>query len=387
VPPAPRTTPSARRTPPLLPAGSSPTALAGAKRAPLRAGINPDAAHPAVDRRPTVRYPRVVVTVPATKYTLPAEWEPHAACWTAWPSHPALWLEDLAPARAAVAALCRALTRGGETVRLLAPARDHAALIPLCASLHDVPFGDIWLRDTGPVFVRDAAGCVTAARFAWNGWGSKYVFDHDAQVGDAVAAIAQVPIERHAWVLEGGAIDSDGAGTVLTTRQCLLNPNRNPSLDQPAVERALGDALGVTRVLWLDRGLYHDHTDGHVDNVARFVAPGVVACMEPAGAGDPQADVLRDTVRTLTAHGLEVVTLPSPGRVEDPSGAPLPASYLNFVLGERVVAVPTYATAHDERALAILDGLWPQRTAVGIDCRGLLTGGGGLHCITREQPR
>ncbi|RMH41704.1 MAG: agmatine deiminase family protein [Deltaproteobacteria bacterium] len=314
--------------------------------------------------------------------TLAPEWAPHAATWTAWPSHHDLWGDDLAGARAAVAALGRALVDAGERVDLLV-LPGSGAPVP-GATARPAPFGDIWLRDTGPIFVR-RAGVLEAARFRWNGWGGKYLLDHDAEVGDAIARWAGAAIRRHGWVLEGGAIDVDGTGRCLTTRQCLLNPNRNPGMDAPAVEGALRDALGVDRVLWLGDGLINDHTDGHVDNLARFVAPGVAMCMEP-GPGDPNREVLAAAMRDLRRFGLEVIAVPSPGRVDDRDGRPLPASYLNFYIGNGVVAVPTFGVAADDAALAAIEAAFPGRRVAGIPARALLAGGGALHCITKEQP-
>ena len=319
-------------------------------------------------------------------HIVPAEWEPHAALWTAWPSDAELWLDDLEPARAAVGDMCRALVAGGERVELLAPAALHPELTDLGVQLHDVPFGDIWLRDTGPIFAR-IDGALTATRFGWNGWGGKYHFPADDLVGDAIAERVGLEPTRHDWILEGGAVDWDGAGTVLTTRQCLLNPNRNPQLGERDYEQLLRDALGAERVVWLGDGLANDHTDGHVDNIARFVATGVVACMAPSGADDPNADVLRAIADDLRAAGFELALVPSPGRVLDASGALMPASHLNFIIGDGAVVVPVYRTAYDDAAVAAIAELFPGRTTVGVDARGLLTGGGAFHCITREQPR
>lgn len=316
-------------------------------------------------------------------YKLPAEWEAHAACWLAWPSDPALWLDDLAPAREAVAAMCRAVARTGERVELLAPAGEEP---DVDARFHDVPFGDVWLRDTGPIFVRDGDGALAAMRFEWNGWGGKYHFAADDGVGDAIAAIAGAPVQRHAWILEGGAIEVDGAGALLTTRQCLLNPNRNPGMLECEVDAALRDAFGAERVYWLDQGLRNDHTDGHVDNIARFVASGVAMCMEPTGADDPNRDVLDAVARDLAGFGFDVVRIPSPGRVLDAAGAVMPASYVNFYIGNGAVIVPIYGQPSDDDALARIQSAFPSREVVGIDARGLLTGGGAFHCISREQP-
>ncbi len=216
-----------------------------------------------------------------------------------------LWLEDLPAAQAAFAQMCKALADadpatgapGGERLEVLVP--DHAAealaraaLGPIGATYHHVPYGDIWLRDTAPIFLLDGAGRVLAARFGFNGWGNRYVLEHDDAVAARIADLARHETRIHPFVLEGGSVEVDGEGTVLTTRQCLQNPNRNPALDTVTIERSVLGALGADKLLWVRDGLLNDHTDGHVDTVARFVRPGVVVCMRPAGSDDPNARVL-----------------------------------------------------------------------------------------------
>jgi agmatine deiminase len=193
-------------------------------------------------------------------------------------------------------------------------------------------------------------------------------------------------------VLEGGSVEVDGEGTLLTTRQCLLNPNRNPSLDEKAIETRLREALGVTKVLWLTEGLRNDHTDGHVDTIARFVGPGVLVCMEPADDDDPNAKVLLAIAAELEsmtdARGgpLRVVRIPSPGLVPGEDGEPMPASYVNFYIANHAVVVPTYGSPHDDAAVAAIGRLFPSRRTVGIDARAILSGGGAFHCITQQVP-
>ena len=322
---------------------------------------------------------------------IPPEWAPHKRIWTAWPSAPDLWGEDLEPARAEVAAMVRALAEGGERAAVLANGElaQAAARQALGGVAEIVPatFGDIWLRDTGPIFT--AGGDALAFRF--NGWGGKYVLAGDEGVADAIARTAEAKLRRFDFVLEGGAIEMDGEGTLLTTRQCLLNPNRNDTWTERGAEAALKSALGIEKVLWLDEGLANDHTDGHIDNLARFIAPGRVVCQAPSGRGDPNADVLEEIALTLggmtDAKGrkLEVVRIPSPGLVVDEDGDAIPASHMNFVIGNETIVVPTYS-ATGSAAVKALSRLFPGRSVVGLSSTAILTGGGAFHCITQQEP-
>ncbi|WP_353199975.1 agmatine deiminase family protein [Sandarakinorhabdus sp.] len=319
----------------------------------------------------------------------PAEWMPHAATWTAFPSAADLWEDDLAPAQAEVAAMVRAVARG-ERVELLvanaeARARAEALLADADVRIHDYGFGDIWLRDTGPLFMASPVGAA-AAGFRFNGWGGKYDLPGDDGVAAFVAKAAGVPLARHGWVLEGGAIDCDGTGLAVTTEQCLLNPNRNPRMDRIEVESHLRRDLGIDRVLWLGEGLLNDHTDGHVDNLARFVAPGRLALPVAAGRDDPNADVYEDAADRAREFGLDIVPIPSPGRVEA-DGKIVPASHMNFYIANAVVVVPLYGTASDEDAVKAIAALFPDREVLGMRADHILTGGGSFHCITQQQPK
>ena len=330
--------------------------------------------------------------------TVPGEWAPHSAMWLGFPSHGELWEDNLEPAQREVAALARALAGpGGERVRLMVCGEDAAAaaqnLLQGAAGIEIVrgEFGDIWLRDTGPLF-HFAGDQVKAAGFRFNGWGGKYVLEGDDTVGEQIAAATGVPLVRHDFVLEGGALDHDGSGSVLTTRQCLLNPNRNPGLSQAQVEATLASSLGVRRVLWLGDGLLNDHTDGHVDNLARFVAPGVVACPIAFGRKDPNAHVYDETARRLSemtdARGapLQVMRIASPGFIEDEDGRPIPASHMNFVIANGAVVCPIYEEQAGAFALEALRSLFPEREVIGLPSRAILTGGGSFHCITQHEP-
>lgn len=314
----------------------------------------------------------------------PAEWAPHDAVWIGFPSHPELWIDDLEPARAEVAAFASAVWGDGAGEHVLLVAADAeagAAAGALCPFAEVViePFGDVWLRDTGPIV---AGGRAHAFRF--NGWGGKYELQGDDDLAARLAARAGLALSQSDWVLEGGAIDGDGTGTVITTRQCVLNPNRNPHLSKADVERRLCEELGFRRVVWLGDGLLNDHTDGHVDNLARFVGEGRVAIPE-AGENDPNRQVYAHATRDAQAAGLEVVTVPSPGRVLRDE-AIVPASYMNFYVGNAAVVVPTYGARNDEAAVAAIGALFPGRRAVGLRADHILTGGGSFHCISQQVP-
>jgi agmatine deiminase len=319
----------------------------------------------------------------------PPEWAPHDCVWIGYPSHVDLWEADLEPARAEVAAFAKAVWAEGrgEQVRLVAADPDSVhsarALAPF-ATIVQEPFGDIWLRDTGPILLKE--GAVRLARsFRFNGWGGKYELEGDDTVGLRLAESIGLDGERRDWILEGGAIDVDGTGLAVTTEQCLLNPNRNPDMSRDEIEQRLRADLGIERVLWLGEGLANDHTDGHVDNLARFVGEGRIAIPEPAGADDPNGVVYADARTRAQAFGLEVVPLPSPGRVER-DGEIIPASYMNFYIGNAAVVVPLYGAGNDEAAVAAIGAIFPGRVAIGQRADHVLTGGGSFHCISQQVP-
>jgi agmatine deiminase len=316
------------------------------------------------------------------------EWAPHEAVWIGFPSDPQLWLADLKLAEREVAAFAGAVHAGGrgEQVWLVA-AHDGAAesarrLAPFAEIIVE-PFGDIWLRDTGPVVLGTGTDRL-ALGFGFNGWGGKYELEGDQDIGERLTRRASLPFSRAEWILEGGAIEGDGSGTVLTTEQCLLNPNRNaPSREE--TEQRLLDDLGFERVVWFGSGLMNDHTDGHVDNLARFVAPGRVA-IPTAAKDDPNEAVYKDAARRLGAAHLDIVTLPSPGRITDEDGDVMPASYMNFYIGNAVVVVPQYGAVNDQAAVDVVQALFPDRVAIGLRADHILTGGGSFHCISQQVP-
>jgi agmatine deiminase len=253
--------------------------------------------------------------------TLPLpEWAPHEAVWIGFPSDEELWEDTLVPAQFEVVAFAKAIHAdgAGEAVWLVAndemAAAKARALAPFAYVVVE-RFGDIWLRDTGAI-ITGSGGDRRAQGFRFNGWGEKYDLAGDESIGERLAAAADIPFAKADWVLEGGAIDGDGTGVFLTTEQCLLNPNRNPGFDKEEIEARLERDLGATKVVWLGDGLINDHTDGHVDNLARFVAPGRVAIPE-AVEGDPNASAYADAAEALLDADLEVVAIPSPGPVEE----------------------------------------------------------------------
>lgn len=333
-----------------------------------------------------------------TTIIVPAEWAPQTAIWTAWPADASEWNGDLAAPRHDVAALVKTLSEAGNAVRVLVngdeAAQSALAALGNTAELVSAKYGDIWLRDTGPIFAF-RGGKRVALRFRTNSWGGKYDLPDDSTVGDRVAELSGSDIARFDFVLEGGAVDHDGEGTILATKQTLLNPNRNGWSAEQA-EAAL-KGFGTKKVIWVDEGLLGDHTDGHIDNIARFVAPGRVVCQAPSGDDDPNAAILDAIARRLAeasdtaGRRLDVTRVPGVGLYRNAAGDVSPASHMNFVIGNDVVVVPVYGTPTQEAALAVLRGVFPGRKVVGVPSRGLLgcgdAGGGSFHCITQQEPR
>jgi agmatine deiminase len=315
--------------------------------------------------------------------------------WVGFPSHADLWEENLRPAQAEVAAFALALAGPGrERVKLMtcgeAAASAARALVGAAAGVEIVPgrFGDIWLRDTGPIFTAPEE----AAAFRFNGWGGRYDLPGDDSVASQIADASAARLTRHDFILEGGALDHDGHGTVLTTRQCLTNPNRNPGWDTATAEAALEGALGARQVIWLGDGLMNDHTDGHVDNLARFLAPGLVACPVAVAPDDPNAEVY-DAAAEVLAHAhdargarLKVIRIPAPGRIEDEEGAIIPASHMNFLIANGAVIAPVYAAPLGAKAVEALAEVFPGREVIGLSSRALISGGGAFHCISQQEP-
>lgn len=317
------------------------------------------------------------------------EWAPQRALWVGWPHLREEWGEAFGGARAEIAGFVEAASVY-VPVRLACGSEEAVQSAQMTVSglqniaFARVPTGDIWLRDTGPIIAKSTMG-LTGHVFAFNGWGGKYLMPGDTETAAAICAYEEIPIEQHDFVLEGGAIDTDGEGRILTTRECLLHDNRN-GWDQMAAEAALRAAFGRHQLAWLGYGLEGDHTDGHVDNLARFVGPDHVVCQTPSGEDDPQAARLVAAENALRQMGFRVSTLPSPGRIEDAAGALMPASHMNFVITNGAVIVPRYEAVHSNVAVAALDALFPDREVICLSSRHILAGGGSFHCMTREIP-
>ncbi len=329
---------------------------------------------------------------------MPAEWEPHRAAWLAWPARTTDWTDNLGAARAEWAGLVRAVAeRGGERVEVLvadAAAAEEAAAAIDCEGvvLHQVRYGDVWLRDTGPTFVRSGSGALVAACFRFNGWGGRFPSADDERVAADIARLAGASCSDSPLVFEGGALDTDGCGRALVGRASVLGANRNPHTSAAAAEAELARVLGIESVVWLDGVLAGDHTDGHADTLARFFEPGRVLCMVPSSSDDPNAEVYAEVRRRLEsardAGGarLDIVEVPGPGRVEDEAGDVMPASYMNFYIANEAVIVPVYGAPEDRRAVDAIAACFPGREALALSAREIVTEGGAFHCLTQQEP-
>ncbi len=329
-------------------------------------------------------------------YTMPAEWAPHARCWMAWPCRESLWTEGLDAARDAYAAVACAIA-GFEPVIMLANAEDLADAAARCGdsvACQALPLNDSWMRDFGPTFIVDGKGGLAAVDWGFNAWGGKFQpYDADALVAERV--LAQLGVRRYAapLVLEGGSIHVDGEGTLLTSEECLLNPNRNPDLKRGEIEDLLRRYLGVEAFVWLGQGLDRDDTDGHIDNIACFVKPGVVMAVTCDDPADPNHAILKDNLQRLAkakdarGRALEVIELPLPREARYLDGQRLALSYVNYYIANGGVVMPSFGDAHDDLARDIVARAFADRRVAQVPASAILVGGGGIHCITQQQPR
>lgn len=325
-----------------------------------------------------------------TNWTFPPEWHAQDWLWIGFPHDAEEWPGFLEAAQVQMAAFASAVADSGQAVRLIVrDAANEARARALCSAavtIEQRTYGDVWLRDTGPLVLVDGAGGRRAQRFGFNGWGGKYLMEGDQTIGAEIAGDAGLDVATADWILEGGAVDVDGAGLIAVTEQVLLNPNRNPNLSRAAIEARLLADLGQSRVLWLGDGLINDHTDGHVDNLARFVAPNTLAVPVATGEDDPNAAIYADTKARAEAAGVVVKPVPSPGRVER-DGRIEPASYMNFIITTHLVVVPIYGTPYDADGVAAIADLFPDRKTIGILADAILAGGGSFHCSSQQMPK
>jgi agmatine deiminase len=328
-----------------------------------------------------------------TPFYLPPEWAPQAAVWVGWPHLRGEWGDAFDGARAEIAGFINAIAKV-TPVRIACGSREAYGSAwnqfqPLIrggqVALHPLPAGDIWLRDTGPLIGFQGRER-QALSFQFNGWGGKFQMSGDTMTAGGIASVERLPRRAHEFILEGGAVDLDGAGTLLTTRQCLLNPNRNADWTEKAAETALRAAFNIEDILWLEDGLLNDHTDGHIDNIARFIGSRHVLCQRPFGEDDPNAATLTAIEASLRGFGLRVDTLPSPGRITDSDGEPVPASHMNFLISNQTVFLPTYEPRSARLALRALKDLLPDYEIIDLPARHILAGGGAFHCMTQQVP-
>lgn len=328
-------------------------------------------------------------------YRMPAEWAPHERCWMAWPCREETF-SDLAAARAAYAAVARTIAEFEPVTMVVRPDDEKAARRVLDHPHVDtlaMPLDDSWMRDIGPTFVVDDAGRVAGVDWRFNAWGGNYP-DHHADAAVAARVLDRLSLHRFAadFVLEGGSIHCDGDGTVLVTEQCLLNPNRNPQLDRATVEDRLRAFLGVESVIWLGEGLEDDETDGHVDNLACFVRPGVVMALTAPDPRDPNHRPLADNVERLRrardarARRLAVIEVAQPAPRRE-NGVRLALSHINFYIANGAVVAPCFDDPADVAAADALHTAFPERRIVQLPALDIVRGGGGIHCITQQQPK
>ena len=355
-------------------------------------------------------------TPAADGFRMPGEFEPHSGCWLAWPERPDNWRWGAKPAQAAYTEVATAISRSEPVTMAVSDAQfEHArTVLPAAIRVVEISTDDAWIRDMGPTFVVDDNGGRRGIDWRFTAWGGLlgglyFPWDRDDRAAAKVLEIEGADRYRALIVLEGGSIHVDGEGTVIATEECLLNPNRNPELPREQIERTLHEYLGTEKMIWLGRGVFNDETDGHVDNLACFAAPGKVLLTWTDDESDPQHQISVDAARRLEAatdargRGIEVVRLPSPGPIEiaadeaagvDAVAGTLPrrpgdrlaASYVNFFLGTNAIVYPLLDERRDDEAAEILRASFPGREVVGVPAREILLGGGNIHCITQQVP-
>jgi agmatine deiminase len=348
---------------------------------------------------------------------MPAEFERHSGCWMLWPERTDNWRDGAKPAQAAFTAIATAIASAEPVTMGVSAGQFHnaRARLPREVRIVELSSNDAWMRDCGPTFVIDARGRRRGVDWTFNAWGGLdgglyFPWDRDDEVAQKVLELEGADRYRTPFVLEGGAIHVDGEGTCLTTEECLLNPNRNPTLTRAEVEQYLRDYLGISTVIWLNKGVYRDETGGHIDELACFVSPGNVALTWTSDRKDPQYEISNDAYlrlrkardargRKLTIHKIHqpgplYMTAEEAAGIDRRAGSRprkagdrLPASYINFYVANKCVVMPLYDKRHDAAALRQLKRLFPGRKVLGVATREVLLGGGNIHCITQQVPR
>ncbi len=340
---------------------------------------------------------------PATLgYRMPAEWEGHDGVWLSWPHDPATFPNRIERVESTYVEIIEALS-GSEHINLLVKDETMQARVlqllsdnPIdstAVTFHLYDYRDVWFRDYGPIFIIDSVrNRLAMVNWIFNAWGGKYKgLEQDTDIPDFMNKKMRIPCFAPGIVLEGGSIDVNGMGTLLTTEQCLLNRNRNPSLSRKDIEYYLMDYLGISNVIWLKNGIGGDDTDGHIDDIARFVAPSTILCSYEENKDDGNYSILRENYEILCnskdqdGNAMNIIKLPTPGYITNVNGR-LPASYANFYIGNNVVLVPTFSQENDDKALETIRMVFPDRRIRGINCIDLVYGLGTIHCITQQQP-
>ena len=335
-------------------------------------------------------------------YSMPAEWVPHRATWLAWPHNRATWPSQLETVREVWVQIIQTLALNEQVVLLVNDEQTeqdvvlrlkNVGAVMKNTSILKIPTVDVWMRDYGPTFLTRAGKNPLALNdWIFDGWGKKYQsYEDDDRVAKDMASLLQIPVFNHSVVLEGGSIEVNGAGTCLTTEQCLLNKNRNPDMSRGEIEQFLKETLGVSHIIWLAEGIVGDDTDGHIDDIARFIDPMTVVCVLETNSRDENYAPLQenyDRLKGARDQGglpLSIVTLPCPAPF-DYVGSRLPASYANFYIANKVVLVPVFADPNDDKALGVLQELFPKHRVIGLPCKALVAGLGAIHCVTQQEP-
>ncbi len=351
-------------------------------------------------------------------FFMPGEFEKHSRCWMLWPERKDNWRQDALPAKKTFTAVAKAIAHFEPVFMGVSNQEFDTAIkfLPLHSNitLVEIASDDAWMRDVGPVFVKNQTGEVRGIHWGFNAWGGLngglyFPWDKDEKIPGIVMEIAAVNGYKAPMILEGGSIHTDGEGTLLTTEQCLLNPNRNPSLSKERIESILKEYLGVDTIIWLNQGVYMDETDGHVDNICCFIKPGEVLLHWTEDPFDPQYEISRDALKRLSTardakgRSLTIHKLHQPGplyRSEEESkgleknprgmirgkGGRLAASYVNFYIADNGIVMPVFDDPHDDDAVALVQSVFPGRKILPVEAREILLGGGNIHCITQQQP-